>query len=338
MTREALFYKKLEDQKVKCELCPHHCLISDRGRGICGVRENQGGELISLVYGKLVSAQIDPIEKKPLFHFLPGSTTYSIATVGCNFRCDFCQNFGISQSPRDKKVIVGQETSPEQIVEAALESKTLSISYTYTEPTIYYEYALDCAKLAREKGLKNIFITNGYIDPAPLEAIAPYLDAANIDLKSFRDDFYRKICGGQLMPVLETIKLMKKLKIWIEVTTLIIPGVNDSLEELAEIAGFIRGLGEETPWHVSGFYPANKMLDRPPTPASALSKAREIGLKSGLQYVYAGNVPIPEGEDTLCPQCGKPLITRAQFRTWSNLVNEKGGCPACQKSIAGVWR
>ncbi|MBU0630298.1 MAG: AmmeMemoRadiSam system radical SAM enzyme [Candidatus Margulisbacteria bacterium] len=335
---EALFYKELDGQKVRCELCPHNCLISDKERGICGVRENQGGRLVSLVYGKLVSTQIDPIEKKPLFHFLPGSTTYSIATVGCNFRCDFCQNFGISQTPREKKAIVGLDLTSQQVVASARESGALSISYTYTEPTIFFEYAFDCAKLAREKKLKNIFVTNGYINPAPLEMIAPYLDAANVDLKSFRDDYYRKICGGQLKPVLETLKLLKKLKIWVEVTTLIIPELNDSVEELTDIASFIKlELGEETPWHVTGFYPVYKMLDQPPTPAVTLSKAREIGRSLGLKYVYAGNVPIPGGEETHCPQCGKPLIIRSEFRTMTDLVSGTGVCPVCQHPIAGVW-
>ena len=228
--REALFYQKLDAQKVRCELCPHFCVIADGQRGICGVRENRAGMLYSLVYGLVAAASVDPIEKKPLFHFLPASASYSLATAGCNFRCDFCQNFGLSQSPRELDKIIGQERTPEQVVDAAVESRCQSISYTYTEPTVYFEFAYDTAKLARDRGLKNVFVSNGFMNASVLEMVRPYLDAANVDLKSFSEDFYRKICGGRLAPVLETLKLMKKLGLWVEVTTLIIPGLNDSPE------------------------------------------------------------------------------------------------------------
>lgn len=335
--KEALFYHKLEDNKVGCELCPHYCKIPDGKRGICGVRENSGGVLYSLVYGKIISSNIDPIEKKPLFHFLPGSYSYSIATVGCNFRCEFCQNYGISQVPREQHVILGEEIDPAAVVAAALENDCRSISYTYTEPTIYFEFAYDCAKLARDKGLKNIFVTNGFITAPPLEIIQPYLDAANVDLKSFREEYYRKVCGGRLAPVLDALKLMKKLKIWVEVTTLVIPGLNDSTEELAEIANFIKKeLGDDTPWHVSGFYPTYKMLDRPPTPAGSLIKAREIGFGAGLKYVYAGNIPIPGAEDTYCASDKKPLIVRSGFNVLKNVLRD-GKCPYDGEAVSGVW-
>lgn len=292
--KEALFYTtsnlKLQTSKVKCLLCPHNCIIAEGKRGICGVRENDQGVLYSLVYGKVVSTAVDPIEKKPLYHFLPGTFTYSIATVGCNFRCDFCQNFGISMPPRERNEVFGHDKMPEEIVQAAIDNDCQSISYTYTEPTIFFEFAYDCAKLARTKGLKNVFVTNGYSNPEPTRMIAPYLDAANIDLKSFSDDYYKKYCGGRLQPVIDTIKLMRKLKIWIELTTLIIPGLNDSDEELTKIASFIKEVGADIPWHVSAFRPMNKLLDRPATPRETVLKAREIGLEAGLKYVHTGNI------------------------------------------------
>lgn len=335
--KEALFYQKLVEQKVKCELCPHYCVIADGKRGVCGVRENRGGTLYSLVYGKVIASHVDPIEKKPLFHFLPGSYSYSISTVGCNFRCDFCQNWEISQAPKKYPEIAGVEMTPEGVVSAALKEKCKSISYTYTEPTIFFEFAYDCSKLAHEKGLKNNFITNGFMNAPVVEMIAPYLDAANVDLKSFREDYYRKICGGRLAPVLETLKLMRKLNIWVEVTTLVIPGLNDSKEELAEIANFIKDeLGADVPWHVSAFFPNYKMLDRPPTPAETLIMAREIGLKTGLKYVYAGNVPIPGAEDTYCGKCKNPIIVRSGFSVLKNKIRN-GKCSICGEGVSGVW-
>lgn len=338
MSKEALFYQKLADHKVKCELCPHNCLINDGKRGICGVRENKEGILYSLVYGKVVSSHVDPIEKKPLFHFLPGSYSYSISTAGCNFRCLFCQNWEISQMPRERHVILGENQTPEDIVSAALENDCRSISYTYTEPTIFFEFAYDCAKLAHEKGLKNNFITNGYTSIPALEMIKPYLDAANVDLKSFREDFYHKICGARLAPVLEVLKWMKKNNIWIEVTTLVIPGLNDSKEELTEIASFIKNdLGDDTPWHVSAFHPTYKMLDRPRTPAETLMMAREIGIQTGLKYVYCGNIPVPGAEDTYCPKCKTNLIQRSVFTVLKNELKD-GKCGVCGEGIAGVWK
>jgi pyruvate formate lyase activating enzyme len=317
-------------------------LIADGKRGVCGVRENQGGKLYSLVYGMLVSAAVDPVEKKPLFHFLPGSYSYSIATAGCNFRCDFCQNWQISQvgkgqGARVQGPVLGEAVLPEQVVKGAFDNKCRSIAYTYTEPTIFFEFAFDCAKLAREKGLKNIFVTNGYVNPPAVEAIAPYLDAANVDLKSFRDDYYRQICGGKLAPVLAAIKQLKELGIWVELTTLLIPGLNDSDEELTELAGFIKNeVGADVPWHVSAFRPTYKMTDRPPTPPETLLRAREIGQKTGLRYVYTGNAHLPEAEDTYCHRCRTRLIGRAGFRVSSNVLKQ-GKCPKCGTAAAGVW-
>ena len=329
--KEALFYQKLEEGKIKCNLCSHRCVISSGKRGICGVRENRDGVLYSLVYGKVVTNNIDPVEKKPLFHFYPGSKSYSIATAGCNFRCLHCQNWQISQLKDGE--IIGEEFTPEEIVEDAVSSECESIAYTYTEPTIFYEYAFDTAKIARKKGLKNIFITNGYISEEALKEISSYLDAANIDLKSMSDSFYKKVCNARLKPVLNSIKLYYTLGIWEEITTLIIPGYNDSPEELKEIARFIREKDKSIPWHVSRFFPAYKLVNVPPTPLKTLEKAVKIGKQAGLKYVYQGNVG--EGENTFCPNCGKLLIKRTGFNTIENKV-KNGSCPYCGSAITGI--
>ena len=333
--REALLYEKLKNKKVRCNLCPHHCVIEEAKRGICGVKENKEGTLYSLVYGRAVASGVDPIEKKPFFHFFPGSYAFSIATVGCNFSCLFCQNADISQFPKEKKEIIGEFLPPEEIVSYAKRNKCKSISYTYTEPTIFFEYAYETAKIAHQQGIKNNFVTNGFISKEAIKLISPYLDAVNVDLKSFGDDFYKKFCGARLQPVLDSLKLMKELGIWVEVTTLIIPTLNDSAEELKSIAEFILGLGQETPWHISRFYPHYKMADLPPTPVETLHKAREIGKKIGLNYVYSGNVPGDEGENTFCPHCGKKVISRYGFQTLENRLKE-GKCPYCGTKIAGV--
>ncbi len=332
-----MFYEKLEDNVVKCNLCSHRCpRIADKKRGICGVRENRNGKLYSLVYGRLVARNIDPIEKKPLFHFLPGSQSYSIATVGCNFRCGNCQNYDISQLPKKQGTIIGTETTPEEIVMAAKLSNCQSIAYTYSEPTIFFEYAYDTAKLAKKEDIKNVFVTNGYITPEALQTIAPYLDAANIDLKSYSDDFYRKNCGAHLQPVLDSIKLHKKLGIWTEITTLIIPTLNDTEEELQKIAKFIKEeVGEETPWHITQFYPTYKLLDLPRTPVTILRRAREIGLKAGLRYVYEGNVPGETGENTYCYNCHKLLIRRLGYQILENKIKDST-CSYCGAKIDGV--
>jgi len=329
--KEAMFYQRLEGNKIKCYLCNHRCIISPGEKGICKVRVNEGGVLYSLVYGKVVAHNVDPVEKKPLFHFYPGSKIYSIETAGCNFHCLYCQNWRISQLENGE--IMGEELAPDDIIENAVASKCNSIAYTYTEPTIFYEYAFDIAKIAHKRALKNIFITNGYISEEALRNICPYLDAANIDLKSMSDTFYGKICGAKLKPVLDSIKLCYTLGIWLEITTLIIPGYNDSTEELKEIAGFIREIDKSIPWHVSRFYPAYKLTTVPPTPSMTLEKAVAIGKKTGSENVYQGN--IGEGEDTFCPRCRRRLIKRASFTIVENKI-KNWSCPYCGKAIAGM--
>jgi len=333
--KEAMLYEKLEDNKVQCNLCSHRCNIADSKRGICTVRENSSGTLYSLVYGKAISAHLDPIEKKPLYNFYPGTTSYSIATVGCNFRCQHCQNSDISQMPHDMERIIGQDYAPEDVVLDTIRAKARTIAYTYTEPTIFFEYAYDIAKLATEKDIKNIFVTNGYMTAEALNTINPYLDAANVDLKSFSDKFYREICGARLEPVLESLKLMKKLGIWVEVTTLIIPTMNDSDEELRQIAEFILSLGTETPWHISAFHPTYKLNRLPRTPVETLHKARKIGLDAGLRYVYCGNVPGDEGENTYCYNCEKTLIKRLGYRILKYQIKE-AKCSYCGTEIDGI--
>jgi pyruvate formate lyase activating enzyme len=335
--REALFWEKAEGGRVRCGLCRFRCLIAEGYRGICGVRENRGGTLFTLVYGKSVASHVDPIEKKPLFHVHPGSKSYSLATVGCNFRCLHCQNSSISQWSAASGSIPGEELPPEEVVRQAAEAGCRSIAYTYTEPTVFFEYAYDCAVLAHRKKIKNVFVTNGYITPEALAHIAPYLDAANIDLKGFSEKFYREIAGGTLKGVLDSLKEYKRRGIWIEVTTLVIPGHNDTEGDLKGIADFIAGeLGPEVPWHVTAFHPTYQMMDRPPTPAATLRRARRIGLEAGLRYVYEGNIPGEGGENTFCPACGKEVIERYGFRVASlSLVG--GACGHCGTKIDGIW-
>jgi len=332
------YYKKLANRAVRCTLCRHRCIIREGESGICRIRVNKEGKLYSLVYGYPIALHIDPIEKKPLFHFLPGSNALSIATVGCNFRCKFCQNWDISQLPRDYNRVEGYKVSPEEVVGAALRSGSTIISYTYTEPTIFFEYALDISKLAVKKGIKNTFVTNGYVTEEALKDIAPYLHGANIDLKSMNPKFYASVVGARLNEVLDGIKTYKKFGIWLEITTLIIPGYNDSEDQLREIARFIRDeLGDGTPWHVSRFYPAYKFKHVPPTQISAVRRAREIGLEEGLKYVYTGNIPGNAGEDTHCPSCGEVLIRRWGFSVVEyNITN--GKCRFCGEKIDGVWK
>lgn len=333
--KEALLYRKLPEKEVQCALCRHRCRIPEGGMGICGVRQNRDGALYTLVYRRLISANPDPIEKKPLFHFAPGSRSFSIAAVGCNFRCDFCQNYEISQMPRDRKQIRGEDVGPEEIVALAQKAGCRTIAYTYTEPTIYFEYALDIARLASAAGLKNIFVTNGYMTEEALKAFHPHLHGANVDLKAFREEFYKQRCGGRLEGVLQSLREMKALGVWVEITTLIIPGLNDAEEELKDMVAFIAGLGRETPWHISRFHPMYKMLDRSPTSVQTLARAREIGLEGGLRYVYTGNVPGDEGEDTYCHQCGKLLIDRVGFQIRKYQIVENR-CYNCGTVVDGV--
>ncbi len=334
---EALLYKPLKDKKVRCDLCHHRCVIREGERGKCNVRENQNGILHTLVYGKLIASHIDPIEKKPLFHFMPGSLSFSVATVGCNFKCRFCQNSDIAQMPSDHNgEIRGDTVEPAAIVDAAVKNNCASISYTYTEPTIYFEFAFETAKIATQKGIKNVFVTNGYMTAEALQMIQPYLDAANVDLKAFSGDFYKNICDAKLEPVKETLIQMKKLGIFVEITTLIIPGLNDDTEELKNLASFIAAsLGPETPWHISRFHPTYRLTDKPPTPVKTLISAREIGMNAGLKYVYTGNAPGENGENTFCWKCKELLIERWGFHVRKNLI-KNSGCVHCGASIDGI--
>ena len=335
---KAYLYESLDENRVKCNLCSHRCVIKDGRRGICGVRENRSGNLNTLVFGNLIARHIDPIEKKPLFHFLPGTLSYSIATVGCNFRCRFCQNADIAQMPNDRKgAIIGEFSAPEDVVKAAEMGGCKSIAYTYTEPTVFFEFAYETAKLAHEQGIRNVFVTNGYMTSEALEMISPYLDAANVDLKAFTDDYYKELCGARLEHVQATLKFMKSLNIFVEVTTLIVPNLNDSPSELRALADFIvEDLGPETPWHISRFHPTYKLTNQPPTPVKTLTDARQIGLDAGLKYVYTGNVPGNTGENTFCSGCGEQVIERWGFRV-GKLRIKNGKCTQCGTGIDGVW-
>ncbi len=334
---KACLYEALEDQVVRCDLCHHRCLIKPGHKGICQVRFNDEGRLVSMVYGRLIARHVDPIEKKPLFHFSPGSRAYSIATVGCNFRCRFCQNADIAQMPRDRDgLILGTAFTPRDIVDDAIAKGCSSIAYTYTEPTVFFEFAMDTANLAKTEGLKNVFVTNGYMTAEALNMAAPCLDGANVDLKAFSDDFYKKYCGASLDPVKATLKRLKAMGVLLEVTTLIIPGLNDNPRELSELARFIAGdLGPETPWHISRFHPTYRLTDRSSTPVNTLSLAHDIGKKAGLQYVYIGNVFTEKGENTWCANCSALLIERWGYTVRLNHIVE-GRCPICEAPVYGV--
>ena len=336
MRKDAMLYHALENKDVVCDLCHHRCHISPSRHGICGVRSNRDGKLETEVYGEVIAAHVDPIEKKPLFHFLPGSQSLSVATIGCNFRCSFCQNWQISQSSKQKNAdFSGRKMAPAAIVESAIQQECRSISYTYTEPTVFFEYAFETARLAVDAGLSNIFVSNGYMTPEALEIIRPYLHACNVDLKSFQDQFYRDMCGARLAPVLDTIRNMREAGIWVEVTTLIVTGQNDSEEELAQITEFIANVDPDIPWHISRFHPDYLYSETAATPLSVLQRAFEIGKASGLHYIYIGNVR-GEAEATHCPGCGRTVIDRSGFCLTSNRLLE-GQCPDCGKAIAGVF-
>lgn len=334
--KEAMFWEAGEEGSVRCGLCHHRCSIKPGRRGICAVRENREGKLVSLVYGHPTSSAVDPIEKKPLNHFLPGSDTFSIATRGCNFQCLHCQNCSISQVHAGEPVDRDRYVGPPLIVQSARRLGCRSISYTYTEPTVFFEYAYDTARLASASGLKNVFVTNGYITPEPLREIGPYLDAANIDLKFFSDELYRKVCGARLQPVLDTIRLYHELHIWIEVATLVIPGYNDSEDQLRGMAEFLAALDVRIPWHVTGFHPAYRLTEPPSTALETLQRAREIGFDAGLQYVYTGNMADDEGSTTRCPGCGAAVIRRPLARGLPTGRTD-GHCPKCGRTVAGVW-
>ncbi len=328
------YYKKEEDKdKIICLLCRHSCKLKEGQVGICGVNKNVEGELKTLVYGHPIAINVDPVEKKPLYHMLPGSKVLSFGTVGCNFKCSFCQNWDISQESKVNEEI---KVSPEQMVELALEQGAKSIAYTYNEPTIFYPYAKDIGVIAKEKGLKNIFVSNGYESPEIIEDMASWVDAANIDLKSWDDAYYKKSLKGGLEEVKDTLRRMVAAGIWVEVTTLLIEGENDSDKDLTEMAEFIaRDLGIHVPWHLSAFSPNYKMLDHDATGVETLNRAREIGRKAGLSYIYLGNVAV--NGDTHCPECDTLLIDRRGYRVTDNGLKE-GHCPHCNKAIEGVWK
>ena len=337
--RRSSFFIELEDRAVKCTLCPHECVIKEGKVGVCGVRGNIDGELYSLNYGRLIAIHNDPIEKKPLFHFLPSSKSLSIATVGCNFFCINCQNYSISQVRLEgvDDRIFGDYYPPEQIIDIAKRNGSQSISYTYTEPTIFSEYALDVMRLIKDRGerIYNVFVTNGYMSDRLIDSLSGFLDAANIDLKSFSDEFYKRVCKARLSPVLNTIKRFYSLGIHIEITTLLIPSMNDSESELKQIAEFISSVSPDIPWHISRYHPDYK-LNLPPTPVEKIDQAREIGQKVGLKYVYAGNVWGDEGENTYCPGCKRLLVKREGFFVEeNNIVDSK--CRFCGYKIYGKF-
>ena len=325
-----------EGNKVRCKLCSRRCLIDDGKLGRCCVRQNIGGVLYSLNYDKVCSANPDPIEKKPLFHFQPGSRSFSVATMGCNFQCEFCQNWQISQAAIEDGRIDGQAISPEWIVEAAVRSGCRSIAYTYTEPTVFMELCNDCGRLAKERGLTNVFVSNGYQTKEAIDFAAAWLDAINIDLKAFSEDYYKRLCKARLQPVLDTIcYVAKETNIWLEITTLLVPGQNDSEDEIKALADFIvNNAGEDVPWHISRFHPQYKYLDSESTPLDSMERAYDIGKSAGLRYVYLGNVPGSKSESTFCYNCGRMLIERVGYHiAANNIKNSK--CPGCGTGIAG---
>ncbi len=335
--KEAVLWEPAEGGRVRCYLCNFRCLIGEGKLGHCFVRKNIGGKLYSLNYGKICAANPDPIEKKPLYHFQPGSRSFSIAAIGCNFRCEFCQNWSISQAALETGRIDGEEASPQQIVAGAVRTGCKSVAYTYTEPTVFMEMCNDCARPAKEKGLANVFVSNGYMTREAIDFSVDWLDAINVDLKAFTDEYYKRLCGSRLQPVLDSIAyIARQTKIWIEITTLLLPGQNDSEEELKKLADWlVTEAGPDVPWHVSRFYPQYKYSDSAPTPLESLQRAERIGKAAGLHYVYLGNVPGTDAENTYCYQCGRILIERMGYRIAANHITDSK-CPQCGTQIAGV--
>jgi pyruvate formate lyase activating enzyme len=333
MNTPALLWRPLEKNTVQCLLCAHFCRIDDGDRGQCGVRENRAGSLFSLSYDKVAALNLDPVEKKPLFHFLPGTTTLSLGTPGCNLACLFCQNDSLSQPPRLGGQVKGESIPPRDIVRMAQTSGAASVAYTYSEPTVFFELMLDTATLAKEVGLKNIMVSNGFQSPQCLDELGTLIQAANIDLKSFRDDFYRDVCSARLDPVLKNLAHIKRLGWHLEVTTLVIPELNDSDRELTNIARFICDeLGADTPWHVSRFHPCHHMREHPPTPLDTLKQAYDIGRAAGLHHVFVGNVPGSGLEDTLCPGCGLRVVERSGFTILRDRLR-RGVCAGCGEIV-----
>jgi pyruvate formate lyase activating enzyme len=335
--KAAYLCRAMEDRGVQCLACAHFCRIAPGETGRCGVRENNSGRLFTRVYDRVVAAAVDPIEKKPLFHLLPGTASFSVATVGCNLTCRFCQNADIAQWPVDRRdSFPGRPMPPEEIVDQALSRGCKSISFTYTEPTVYIELALDTARLAKDKGLKTVFVSNGFMGPDLIDLVSPVLDAANVDLKAFSEDFYRNLCGARLDPVKKNLVRLREKGVMVEVTTLIIPGLNDDPAELEAMAGFIaRDLGPDTPWHLSRFHPAHNLLEQPATPRTTLERAWDIGRAAGLYHVYTGNLAGGR-EDTHCHGCGALLVERRGYTT-TNLMTEPGQCPRCRTRVYGIY-
>ncbi len=326
------YYKKEKD-KIICLLCRNYCQLKEGQVGICGINKNENGEHKNLVYGHPVALNVDPVEKKPLYHFLPGTKVLSFGTIGCNFKCPFCQNWDISQEQKINKNI---EVSPEQMVALAFEQGAKSIAYTYNEPTTFYPYAKDIGVIAKAKGLKNIFVSNGYESPEIIEDMASWVDAANIDLKSWKDEYYKKSLKGGLEEVKDTLRRMVAKGIWVEVTTLLIEGENDSNEDLQGMASFIANdLGKDVPWHLSAFHPSYKMMDTQSTRLETLQRAEKIGRDAGLNYIYLGNVPVKS--DTYCPNCSELLVDRTGYKIDLNKL-QNGYCPKCNQEIKGVWK
>ena len=325
------FYR-VKNSKIVCLLCRHYCQLKEGQIGICGVNKNENGELKNLVYGKVAAINIDPIEKKPLYHFLPSTKSLSIGTVGCNFKCPFCQNWQISQNKDSNQ---GYNLMPKDIVNLALEYGCKSISYTYNEPTIFYPFAKDVALLAKEYKLKNIFVSNGFETPEIIDDMVGVIDAFNIDIKGFKSDYYKKYLKGNLNGVLDSVRLLNERGFWVECTTLIVPGDNDSDEEIREIAKFIASVSVDIPWHLSAFHPDYKVQDKEPTPLSTMQRAYEIAKEEGLRYVYLGNVLVEA--NTYCPRCNTLLLKRVGFNVSENNLKD-GKCYKCNTKIAGVWR
>lgn len=331
----ASLWKKLPDGRISCRLCAHFCRIEEGGRGLCGVRRNTGGQLETLVYDRVAAAHLDPVEKKPLYHFHPGSLAFSFGTMGCNLSCAFCQNASLSQPPRQGRPIVGEAVTPADLVAAAQRAGASSIAYTYSEPTVFFELMRDTATLAHEAGLQNILVSNGFQSRQCLDALSGLIDAANIDLKAMNKTFYEKVCGAKLTPVLQNLVHMRALGWWLEVTTLLIPGANDDDGELRELADFlVTKLGADTPWHISRFHPDFAMRDVPPTPLARLERAYAIGREAGLNYVYVGNVLDDTWNSTLCPSCGAVVLDRAGMGLRAAHMHG-GACDACGTAIAG---
>ena len=335
--RMARFWQRLSNKKVQCQLCPRHCLLSPGQRGICGVRENKDGELVTYGYGNPVALHIDPIEKKPFFHVWPGAKAFSVAIAGCNMRCLFCQNWQISQSRPDD--VYGFILLPNELVDLARQYHTKWLVYTYTEPTVFYEYMYESAVLAKRSGLFTAMHTCGYINPEPLRQLLPYIDAINVDLKGFSEEFYNQMgLMASLKPVLETLKLIRQSGTWLEITNLVIPGFNDNPDEVKKMCEWIvKNLGPDVPLHFSRFFPCHKLTSAPPTPISTLERCVEIAHQSGLKFVYIGNVPGHKWENTYCPHCGALLIKRIGYTVVFNKIKD-GHCPFCGEKIPGIWR